>query len=523
MKFKKIISSLTSLALASSLIASNSVFASAEEEFDVWAIIGADASDAGDWGYCYWGEGAKDNKGNVTSEGAKISDNGTATVKLTLENPAKTVYVINPCVNLDSNKYGSAVLEVTECKIDGEAVDVDLTIKGGQVSWFEQTGDGMYMRGAGYNEYGDQFIAKDDCQELTTVEFTVRLDLDGDGFDDEKDDSKEEDKKDDTKEDDKKDDEKDDTPADTDKEEDKKDDDKKDDDKKDDSTSTSDAPTVSFDAAAWKNYVKLTPDASIAGITLNQINTDSYQATSLVVKANMTTALPDKTFPTYASSLNDDDGNPIYPGAYEDDVTLVHMGFELNASDFGLESFNGCTIEFYHLFNEKAADVLMNEAMYIYPANDDYEVMASAAKVLKVDTLTRQNIDYYKKDFIAIAPQLEGQDPATKVVFELPFINGYSGEAFRMDNIKIIKPDGTVCENIDGYNSTFSPRNESDGKIVPGSAQTVDVEENTNTNTTTNDNDKGGFNPLIIVVVVLVIGAIALVVVLLIKNKNRYY
>lgn len=522
MKFTKIVSSLTSLALAGSIVASNAVFASAEEEFDVWAIIGADASTAGDWGYCYWGEGAKDNKGTVKSESAKISDNGTATVKLTLENAAKTVYVINPCINLDGNKYASAVLEVTECKIDGEAVDVDLTIKGGQVSWYEQTGDGMYMRGAGYNEYGDQFIAKDDCQELTTVEFTVRLDLDGDGFDDksneeEKPAEKEDDKKEDNKDDDK--------PAE--KEDDKKDDDKKEDDKKDDDNSstdsTSNAPTVSFDAAAWKNYVKLTPDASIAGITLNQINTDSYQATSLVVKANMTSPLADGTFPTFASSLNDDDGNHIYPGAYEDGAVLVHMGFELNASDFGLESFNGCTIEFYHLFNETAADVLMNEAMYIYPANDDYEVMASAPKVLKIDTLTRQNVDFYKKDFIAIAPQLEGQDPASKVVFELPFVKGYSGEVFRMDNIKIIKPDGTVCENIDGYNSTFAPRKESDGKIVPGSAQTVETDNNTNTKNDTTDNDKGGFNPVIIVVVVLVLGAVALVVVLLIKNKNRYY
>ncbi len=507
MKFKRIMSSLTCFVMAGSVVASNAVFASADEEFDVFAIIGADASSAGDWGYCYWGDGASDNKGTVNSEHAKIKDNGTATVKLSLDNPAGTVYVVAPCIDISANDYPSAVFEVTECKIDGKEVDVDLTIKNGQVSWFETTGDKNLMRGAGYNEYGDHYIAKDDVQGLSTVEFTVKLDLDGDGFDDDK---KDDDKKDDDKEEEKP----------VEKEDDKKDDEKKDD-KKDDS-SKSDAPTISFDGAAWKNYVKLTPDASLAGLSLNQINTDSYQATSLVVKANMTSALPSGTYPSYAGSLNDDDGNAVYPGANEEDATLVRMGFELCASDFGLESFNGCTIEFYHLFNEKAANVLLNEAMYIYPVNDEYEVMTTAAKIMKVDTLTRQNIDFYKKDFIAIAPQLDGQDPATKVIFELPFMSGYSGEIFRMDNIKITKPDGTVCENVDGYNSTFSPRKESDGKIVPGSAQTVETNDNS-TNNTAKDTDKGGFNPIIILVVVLAAGAIALVVVIIIKNKNRYY
>lgn len=506
MKMKRIMSSLTCLALTGSLIASNAVFASADEEFDVFAIIGADQSAAGDWGYCYWGDGASENKGTVNSEHAKIKDNGTATVKISFDDAVGTVYVVAPCVDIDSKDHPNAILEVTKCKVDGKEVDVDLTIKDGQISWFEPTGDkNSILRGAGYNEYGDKFIAKDDVQNLTSIEFTVKLDLDGDGFE-ETDDKKDDEKKDDEKKDDE-----------------KKDDEKKDDEKKDDSSTKSNAPTVSFDGAAWKNYVKLTPDASLAGLSLNQINTDSYQATSLVVKANMTSALPSGTYPSYAGSINDDDGNAIYPEANEEDATLVRMGFELSASDFGLESFNGCTIEFYHLFNEKAADVLLNEAMYIYPVSDEYEVMTSAAKIMKVDTLTRQNIDFYKKDFIAIAPQLDGQEPATKVIFELPFMSGYTGEIFRMDNIKITKPDGTVCENIDGYNSTFTPRKESDGKIVPGSAQTVETNDNSANTNDNADNDKGGFNPIIILVVLLAAGAVALVVVIIIKNKNRYY
>ena len=92
-----------------------------------------------------------------------------------------------------------------------------------------------------------------------------------------------------------------------------------------------------------------------------------------------------------------------------------------------------------------------------------------------------------------------------------------------MDNIKIICPDGSVVANVDSYNSTFKPRNESDGKIKPGSAQTVEEEDDTPKKNNTKKDDKGGFNPIIILVVVLVIGAIGLVVVILLKNKNRYY
>lgn len=496
MKLKRLVSAFTSFVLAGSLIASNAVFASAEEEFDVWAIIAANG-----WSDAYWHDGAADNVGKVDVKNAKISDNGTATVKITLEDAASDVAVVAPAINLDQAKYPSAVFEVTECKVDDKKVDVDLSVKQGQVSWYEQTGDGMYMRGAGYNKYADAFIKQEDVENLTTIEFTVRLDLDGDGFeqtaptpDTEKEPAKDEKPKEETKK-----------PA---------------------TSEDKNIPTISFDAKAWTNYVKLTPDASLAGLSLEQITTDSYQATSLVVKADMPSALDGK-WPTYAGSVNDEDGNPMYPDAAEAsenevEGAFVRMGFELNATDFGLENFNGCTFEFYHLFNEAAYDALLNNAMYIYPVTELYEGTTTMPKLLKVDALTRENIDFYKKDFVAVGGLIEGQEPVTKLIFEIPFMKGYKGEVLRMDNIKIILPDGSVVANVDSYNSTFKPRNESDGKIKPGSASTVDKKEEAPAKNEQKE-EKSGFNPLIIVVVLLVIGAIALVVVILIKNKNRYY
>ncbi|MBQ8883969.1 MAG: hypothetical protein IJ031_05185, partial [Oscillospiraceae bacterium] len=55
----------------------------------------------------------------------------------------------------------------------------------------------------------------------------------------------------------------------------------KEDNKKPTTSDDKNIPTISFDAKAWTNYLKPTPDASLAGIELESITTDSYQATSL--------------------------------------------------------------------------------------------------------------------------------------------------------------------------------------------------------------------------------------------------
>lgn len=287
-------------------------------------------------------------------------------------------------------------------------------------------------------------------------------------------------------------------------------------------TPTGTVPTISFDSKAWTNYVKLTPDASLAGIELSQTTTDSYQATSLVVNANMTSALGDGKWPTFAKTARNQDGKILYPDASAEGTETVAMGFELNASDYGLESFNGCTVEFVCLFNETAAEVLVESCMYVYPADGEYNSLSTHPVEVTIDTVTRNNIDYYDDGFIVVANQADGQEAATKLIFELPFVDGYQGEVLRMDNIIIKKPDGTVCSNVDSYNSTFSPRNKSDGKIQAGSAKVVEIDDNDSSKETVKE-EKSGFKPIIILVVILIIGAVGLVIVLIIKTKNRYY
>lgn len=280
-------------------------------------------------------------------------------------------------------------------------------------------------------------------------------------------------------------------------------------------------PTVSFDSKAWTNYVKLTPDGKTYGLELDQVTVDSYQATTFLVNASIPASSISGKWPSYANTIKDTNGKLIYPDSAKDGAEIYRIGFEINASDFGLQQFNGCFFEFYHLFNEAAYDALLNNAVYIYPTNDNYDVPNYDPKILKVDALTRLNVDYYKKDFCSVKNITVEQEPITKLIFEFPFMTGYEGEIFRMDNFKITLPDGSVVANVDNYNSNFKPRNESDGKIKPNKGQTNVEEEFTPTPSPSNESKK--FNPMIIVIVVVVLAVIGLAVVILLKNKNRYY
>ncbi len=178
MNFKKILAAVAATALTVGVMATTAM---AAEEFTVYAMIGADNA-PDDWQYCYWGPECE-NVGDITAVTATITDNGTATVSATLATASggKT-WVTNPVILIDTAKYPNAVLEVIECKVDGVAVPVDYSVKDVKC-WGEGTGiysETECMRGAGYNEWGEKFIPA--CNGLTSIEYTVKLDLDGDGY-----------------------------------------------------------------------------------------------------------------------------------------------------------------------------------------------------------------------------------------------------------------------------------------------------------------------------------------------------
>jgi len=71
-------------------------------------------------------------------------------------------------------------------------------------------------------------------------------------------------------------------------------------------------PTVSFDSRAWANYVKLTPDGKTYGLELDQVTIDSYQATTLLMNANVSVSDISGKWPSYANTIKDTDGKLVF-------------------------------------------------------------------------------------------------------------------------------------------------------------------------------------------------------------------
>lgn len=273
------------------------------------------------------------------------------------------------------------------------------------------------------------------------------------------------------------------------------------------------APTISFDMSDWSKYIHLSPDAGIAGIKVDTTRKGQYQGATMVLSVDMKSDLSGK-YPTFAEGYKDDDGNLVYPDASEEKENLVKMGFELKAADFGLETFDGATVTFKYAFNEDAANILLGGCIYMYATNEEYEVLTNNAMQLKVNTITKENINYYSNGFVTV-PTEAG---ATSILFEVPLLKGYTGDLIMIDNLSI-EIGGKKITNVDGYNDTAKPMKENDGVLkIEGSGN-----KDTSSSSEAPKEEGGKFNPIIIVVILLVIAAIVLVVVLILKSKNRYY
>ena len=131
-----------------------------------------------------------------------------------------------------------------------------------------------------------------------------------------------------------------------------------------------------------------------------------------------------------------------------------------------------------------------------------------------INTITKENINYYSNGFVTVPSDVD----ATKLVFEIPLIKAYKGTVLMMDNLTI-EINGEKIANVDGFNDTAEPMNESDGvlKITGEGASSSDSSQ------AESKDDGSSFNPIILVVLLFVIAAVVLVVVIIIKNKNRYY
>ncbi|NLZ46651.1 MAG: hypothetical protein GX896_08175, partial [Clostridiales bacterium] len=227
----------------------------------------------------------------------------------------------------------------------------------------------------------------------------------------------------------------------------------------------SSAPTLSFDMSDWNKYIKVTPDGELTGISMSTVKKGSCQAASLMISTDLKEDITDK-YPSFANRLRDADNNLIYPDTENEDAVFIRPGVELDCADFGLSTFDGCAIVFYCAFTEEAAQALLGETLYVYPSDDKYNVLSSTPTEIKIDTISKSNVGYYVKGFIAPAVGVR----STKIIFELSQIKAFSGDVALIDNIKIQAPTELIqyVSNVDGYNETAEIRLLASDKLVAG-------------------------------------------------------
>ncbi len=281
-------------------------------------------------------------------------------------------------------------------------------------------------------------------------------------------------------------------------------------------TASDSVPTISFDTSKWDGYVHLTKDAELLNLKMKQDTQNYYQGASLKISSD-SSGITDK-FYQYAGSVRDSNGNLIYPKSTEEGAEIISPGIELRAEDFGLSCFDGCLISFAYRIGEGTKSNLMNDAVYAYPSDDDYNKLSESPTVLQYDSVMTDNVTQYRKSIVRVA---EGVS-ATKIVFMTPVMGGISSDIFCLDNILIQTPwqdNGAdlYVQNMDGYNSNAKPR-----EII----EEIKINEKENTvkdESSKASDEKSGFSVMNIVVISLIGVAVVIVIIRIVAHRKKFY
>ncbi|MGN0623227.1 MAG: hypothetical protein ACI4JA_04680 [Oscillospiraceae bacterium] len=259
-------------------------------------------------------------------------------------------------------------------------------------------------------------------------------------------------------------------------------------------TTDSSAPTLGFDSDDWGDYIGIIDDTDSGAYSIKKETDIVYQGASIKL-----TAAIDKT-PDYST----------------DNETT--MGVVLEAEKFGLENFDGYTLNFYARFNTNVEGKLFENSVYAYGVNADGEMTSSAIKKINFDTTS--NVNGYEKQFVT----LPTNSNTTKIVIKVPLSKAYEGDVMYFDNITLISSQKDSSDNayqiktLDTYNSKAKVTNT--GDVIKQNEKENTLDESIGE---PGDSDKGGFNPLIIVIIALVAAVVVIIVIFIIKHKNRYY
>lgn len=283
-------------------------------------------------------------------------------------------------------------------------------------------------------------------------------------------------------------------------------------------TTETDKPTISFDMTDWSNLTHLTDDASKASLEVKQEKTYAYQGASLKVSGALDADINDLFTCSYL--IRNDDNTLTYPEADNEDAALLSMGFTFDASEFGMNYFDGCMIAFEYRINEDITGKLMGNSIFIVPCDDD-NVRVSAPLQLKINNADANNVTQFAKGVITVSEAVG----ATKLLVEIPLMKACEKtDIFYMDNIQVVTPlqDNGVdlrVANLDGYNENARPQ-----EIVQGLE--VKAKENTLSTADSSAESSGLDTNTILIFVgagVLAVGVAVFVFIMVKKHKNKFY
>ncbi len=261
----------------------------------------------------------------------------------------------------------------------------------------------------------------------------------------------------------------------------------------DNMTTDSSAPTLAFDSDDWSSYISALDTTESGAVSLKKEADVVYQGAAIKLTADITTA------PDYSTD------------------TDTEMGVVLEASSFGLDNFDGYTLNFYARFNTNVEGLLFEDSVYAFGENADGVMTSKTIKTIKFNQSS--NVNGYEKQFVSIP----SSSNTTRIIIKVPINAAYSGDVMYFDNITLITPltdsDGNSYQikSLDTYNSNAKVTNTGDVIKQNVKSKTLSGMDSTA------ESSSGGFNPMIIVIVVLVLVVIGVVVFVIIKQKNRYY
>ena len=177
---KVLVSFLTLALFMGSTVLPNKVVKAAEDEYLVFIALGADSTEEGaSWDVQYYGPEHSGNSANVEAVTATIKNGETATVSLTVPT-IKYTWFLAPCVVVGDKVLADTSAFDFTVSIDGKDVTDTVNKEAGVPFWYEATGDYTDTQcvrlGAGYNEWGDKYMAESPTG-FTKIEYTITLNL----------------------------------------------------------------------------------------------------------------------------------------------------------------------------------------------------------------------------------------------------------------------------------------------------------------------------------------------------------